>query len=185
MKNKKKKEGKTNSYLVFTLEDELFAINVKKVLSIEKMKDITHIPQSEPHMKGIMNLRGEIIPIIDSHEKFGLSGFNFTMKSGILILHIKWSQYETIKLGFTVDKINEVIQIPKSKILPPPEIGDSYKSKYVTGVYQKKSDSGLIMLLDIEKALSINELFLIDKINEEKEQATQKESNELLAQALV
>jgi len=176
MKAKKKKK-QAKSYLVFTLEDERFAINVKKVLSLEKMKDITPVPKSDKHMKGIMNLRGEIIPVIDSHVKFGLSGFNFTMKSGILILHIKWSKYETIKLGFTVDKINEVIQIPKHKILPPPEIGDSYKSKYVTGVYQAKSNSDLIMLLDIEKALSINELFIIDKINEEKRQAEHEVPN--------
>ncbi len=181
MKAKKKKK-QVKSYLVFTLEDEQFAINVKKVISIEKMKDITPVPKSDKHMKGIMNLRGEIIPVIDSHVKFGLSGFNFTMKSGILILDIKWSAYETIKLGFTVDKINEVIQIPTNKILPPPEIGDSYKSKYVTGVYQKKTDSDLIMLLDIEKALSINELFILDKINEDKNQMAAHESNKLLEQ---
>lgn len=164
----KHKKKQLKSYLVFTLEDEQFAINVKKVLSIERMKDITHVPKSDAHMKGIMNLRGEIIPVIDSHAKLGLSGFNFTMKSGILILNIKWSKYETIKLGFTVDKINEVIQIPTNKILPPPEVGDSYKSKYITGVYQKKHDSTLIMLLDIKKALSINELFLLSKENEDK-----------------
>lgn len=178
MKAKKKKK-QAKSYLVFTLEDEQFAINVKKVLSIEKMKDITHVPKSDKHMKGIMNLRGEIIPVIDSHVKFNLSGFNFTMKSGILILHLKWSDFETIKLGFTVDKINEMLQIPKGKILPPPEIGSSYKSKYITGVYQKKSDSDLIMLLDIEKALSINELFIIDKINEDKAQKAEQEENAL------
>lgn len=183
MKAKKKKK-QSKSYLVFTLEGERFAINVKKVLSIEKMKDITNVPKSDKHMKGIMNLRGEIIPVIDSHVKFNLSGFNFTMKSGILILHIKWSKYETIKLGFTVDKINEVLQIPTHKILPPPEIGDSYKSRYVTGVYQKNADSDLIMLLDIEKALSINELFILDKINEEKRQA-EREENGLIEQPAV
>lgn len=179
MKTKKKKK-RIKSYLVFTLEDELFAINVKKVMSLESIKDITHVPKSESHMKGVMNLRGEIIPVIDSHVKFGLGKYSITMKSGILILRICWSEFETIKLGFIVDKVNEVIQIPGNKILPPPEIGDSYKSKYVTGVYQNNSDSNLIMLLDIEKALSINELFLLSKTDEDKKHAAQHEKNRTL-----
>lgn len=154
---KKNKKQKIDSYLVFHLQDELFAINVAKVLSILQMQKLTTVPESPDYMTGVINLRGDVIPIVDSHVKFNLDPFTVTMKTNILVLEIGRKNKKAIKLGFMVDKVNEVIQIPEKKILPPPGIGDVYQSKYITGVYQKDENS-FIMLLDIEKALSIKEI---------------------------
>lgn len=172
MKTKKKKK-QIKSYLVFTLENELFAVDVKKVMSLENMKDVTHVPKSEKHLRGVINLRGEIIPVIDTHVKFNMDKFKQTTKTSIVVLQIRWNKFENIKLGLIVDKVNAVVGIPGNKILPPPEIGNSYKSKYITGIYKSGDDSNLIMLIDIEKALSINELSLIAQASENNDKAVQ------------
>ena len=159
-KTKKKKNQKTDSYLVFHLQDEAFAINVGKILSILQMQKVTAIPESPDYMRGVINLRGDVIPIIDSHVKFSLDPINVTMKTNILVLEVGRKNKKKIKLGFMVDKVSEVIQISEKKILPPPGIGDVYQSKYITGVYQKDKNN-FIMLLDIEKALSLIEITLL------------------------
>ena len=151
------KNRKNDTYLVFKLQEELFAINVIKVLSILQMQHLTTVPESPDYMKGVINLRGDMIPIIDSHVKFNLDPISITTKINILILEIIWKRKKALKLGFMVDKVHEVIQIPEKKILPPPGIGDVYQSRYITGVY-KKDENSFIMLLDIEKALSIKEI---------------------------
>lgn len=157
-----KKKQKIDSYLVFKLQEESFAINVGKILSILQMRKVTKVPESPDYMKGVINLRGDVIPIIDSHVKFNLDPINVTMKTNILVLEIGRKRKKEIKLGFMVDKVHEVIQITKQKILPPPSIGDVYQSKYITGVYQK-DENDFIMLLDIEKALSIKEIISLNE----------------------
>ena len=143
------------SYLIFKLEKELFAINVKKVLSIIEMHEITKVPKSETHLKGVINLRGEIIPVIDSHVKFNLAPATITMKTSILILELAWSDFENVKVGLMIDKVEEVLRISKKEILPPPKIEDNEQSDYITGMFEHKDDH-FIMLLDVEKALALN-----------------------------
>ncbi|MBN1253119.1 MAG: chemotaxis protein CheW [Bacteroidales bacterium] len=151
------KKRKINSFLVFTLENELYAIHVKKVLTIVEMHDITRVPKSENYLKGVINLRGEIIPVIDSHIKFKLPPASITMKTSILILELIWSDFEKIKIGLMIDKVEEVIRITKKEILPPPKIENSQQSDYITGMFEKSNEK-FIMILDIEKALSLNSI---------------------------
>ena len=163
--NNKSKERKTNSYLVFHLQEEGFAINVGKVLSILQMQKVTTVPESPDYMTGVINLRGDVIPIIDSHVKFSLDPINVTMKTNILVLEIGRQNKKALKLGFMVDRVSEVLQIPEKKILPPPGIGDVYQSRYITGVFQK-DENNFVMLLDIEKALSIKEITSLKEATE-------------------
>ena len=151
----KKKKRKIISYLIFTLDKELYAIHVNKVLSIVEMHEITKVPKSEPHLKGVINLRGEIIPVIDSHVKFNLAPATITMKTSILILDLIWSSFERIKIGLMIDKVEEVLRITKKQILPPPKLEDNEQSEYITGMYEHRNDD-FIMLLDVEKALLLN-----------------------------
>ena len=164
----KKKKEKIDSYLVFQLQGELFTINVGKILSILNMQKLTVVPESPKYMKGIINLRGKVIPVIDSHVKFNLEPINITIKTSILVLDIGLENKKKFKLGFMVDKVEEVIQIQDKKILPPPGIGDVFQSDYITGVYQK-DENKFIMILDIEKALSLNEIVSLNTVilNEE------------------
>ena len=161
----KNKKQKLDSYLVLELQAEMFAINVSKVLSILQMQKITTVPQSPDYMMGVINLRGKVIPVIDSHVKFNLEPLIESAKTNILVLEIGKQKKKALKLGLLVDKVNEVIQISEKAILPPPSIGDVFQSEYISGVYQK-NEKDFIMILDIEKALSMKEIVTIKAVAE-------------------
>ena len=151
------KTKKVNSYITSKFVNEYFAIDVSKVLSILEMQRITEVPESPPYMKGVINLRGEVLPVVDSHVKFGLPPLNITMHTCILVLEIKSEDNDIIKLGLMVDHVEEVLEIGQENIMPPPSIGNSIKSKYITGMFQK-SETQFIMMLDIDKLLTIKEI---------------------------
>lgn len=154
-------ETKIDSYIIFKMFDEFFAINVIKVLHILEMQKITEVPKAPSYMKGVMNLRGEVIPIIDSHKKLGHDTFlTVTKNTCILVLEIQPSKDEMIKLGLLVDHVDEVIEIKKDTILPPPTIGNSFKSEYITGMYQK-TEAQFVMVIDIDKLLNIAEIMSV------------------------
>lgn len=157
----KRKEIHTNSFLTFKLHKEYFAVTVSKLLSILEMQPITEVPDAPLYMKGVINLRGEVLPIIDSHVKFDMPELVLSMNTCILVLEVEIGD-ESVKLGLLVDYVEEVIEILQKNILPPPGIGSSYKSKYVTGMY-KKSDEQFVMILNIDKLLNDNEIISLHK----------------------
>ncbi len=152
---------KLNSYIIFKLVNEYFAINVGKVISILEMQSITEVPDAPPYMKGVINLRGDVLPIVDSHIKFNMPSIDVTMMTCILVLEITGSKNESIKLGLMVDQVTEVIGISTMDILPPPDIGEAYKSRYINGMYKK--DDMLIMILDIDMLLSTNKIIELNE----------------------
>lgn len=164
------------SYIIFKMENEMFAINVSKVLTILEMQRITEVPEAPVYMKGVINLRGEVLPIIDSHIKFGLPPMQITIQTSILVLEVTAKNGIQTKLGLMVDFVNEVINITPDMCLPPPSIGDSYQSRYITGMYQK-ADAEFVMMLDVDELLTINEIIELKK-NEETIQEEQEKSEE-------
>lgn len=174
--DKAKKKKEINSFIIFRMLNESFAINVSKVLNILEMQKITKVPEAPPYMLGVINLRGEVLPVIDSHIKFGAEPIEITYQTCILVLDIVSSKEVTTKLGLMVDFVDEVIEIKPDTVLPPPGIGETYQSKYITGMYQKKNKD-FIMMLDIDKLLSINEIIELNVSKEvdEKEQTTEIE----------
>lgn len=168
----KKVKKEITSYIIFKMQNEFFAINVSKVLNILEMQKITEVPEAPVYMKGVINLRGEVLPVIDSHIKFGLSPLIITMNTSILVLEVLAKNGLETKLGLMVDFVNEVVNITPDKILPPPSIGDSYRSRYITGMYQK-DDSDFVMILDVDELLTINEI--IDLKNSEPEESKVEE----------
>lgn len=176
--SKKTKKGKIDSYLIFELENELFAIHVNKILSILEMKKITKVPETPDYMKGVINLRGEVLPIIDSHIKFNMSPMSISMKTSILVIELKRENAKAVKLGLMVDKVDEVLQIQSKKIQAPPSIGAAYESTYITGMY-KKDDKTFIMLIDIDKVLSLKEIVTIGDISKLKEEMEKKAEEEI------
>src|SRR5687768_13879314 len=97
------------SYLTFGLGDEIFATNVCKVLEILEIPKITKVPRCPPFMRGVINLRGSVLPVIDARSKFGLSETNDTVNSCIMVLEISM-QEQDIKIGAVVDAVQEVIE---------------------------------------------------------------------------
>lgn len=160
MKNK----YKFNSFLTFQLREEYFAANVAKVLNILEMVKITKIPKSPDYMLGVINLRGNVLPVIDLRFKFGIKANQYTSETCILVLDIDIDQ-ESLYVGALVDSVQEVLEITTEDIQPPPNIGSKYQSEFIYGI--AKSSEGFIMLLDMDKVFSTDELIELKQSSNE------------------
>ena len=150
------------SYLSFKLGDETFAANVSKVLNILEMTKITKVPKAPNYMKGVINLRGTVLPLIDTRIKFGLTETEFTANTCILVLDITIGE-DNLQVGGLVDAVQEVLEIEPKQILPPPNIGTKYHSEFISGMY-KAGEEQFIMILDMDKVFSFDELMEVQEI---------------------
>lgn len=146
---------KLDSYLSFKLGEEIFAANVAKVLNILEMTKITKVPKAPNYMKGVINLRGEVLPIVDTRIKFGLEETIFTPNTCILVLDIEMDN-ESVHVGALVDSVQEVIEIKDALIQPPPSIGTKYRSEFMHGVAHINDE--FIMILNMDLIFSTDEL---------------------------
>jgi len=151
------------SYLTFRLAEELFATNVSKVLEILEIPKITKVPRSPAYMRGVINLRGSVLPVVDARAKFGLSETEDTINSCIMVLQINM-QDQTITIGAVVDAVQEVMEITPASIQPAPSIGSKYRGEFIEGMV--KSDEGFIMMLDLDKVLSTEDANILQQISD-------------------
>ena len=152
----------TESYLTFKLDNELFAINVSKVLEILEIKPITKVPKSPLFMKGVINLRGNILPVIDTRNKFSMAEQDFTIDTCIIVLNINTGK-DSLLVGAIVDSVQKVIDIPDESIQPSVSIGAIYREDFLTGI--GKVDEDFIMILNIDKVFSAEELSVMEVDN--------------------
>lgn len=150
----KPKASEVKSYLSFKLGNETFASNVSKVLNILEMTTITKVPQSPAYMKGVINLRGTVLPVVDTRVKFGMTPPEVSNNTCILVLEVEVDG-ESIKIGALVDSVQEVLELDKEDIQPPPNIGNKYQSEFIFGM--ASVDDAFIMLLDMDKVFSADE----------------------------
>jgi purine-binding chemotaxis protein CheW len=144
-----------NSYLSFKLDKEMFALHVNKVLNILEMTKITKVPKSPYYMKGVINLRGMVLPVIDTRIKFGMTEIVNTEKTCIIVMELQFDN-EKVYVGGLVDEVAEVIELEKQKIEAPPSIGNKYRAEFISGMAMH--DDSFIMILNIENAFSDEEL---------------------------
>lgn len=138
--------------IAFRLGEEEYGVDVSQIQEIVKMRDITRVPKAPYYIKGVMNLRGNVIPVIDLRKRFSLPFKETTDQSRIIVFDIKG-----VKFGIIVDAVSEVIRLPKENIEPPPPIAmGGIEASYIRGV--GKLQNKLIILLDLEKALNLEEL---------------------------
>ncbi|SHJ06150.1 chemotaxis protein CheW [Lutispora thermophila] len=136
-----------NQFVVFELNGEEYGIDILRVKTIEKMTNITRVPKTAPYIKGVINLRGEIVPIIDLREKFNLEKKENDDNTRIIIVYV-----DDIEVGLIVDSASKVMDIKSDMIEAPPEsLGNSEQSN-IYGI--GKLDDKVITLLDIEKMLT-------------------------------
>lgn len=168
---------KINSYLTFKLQDEIFGANVSKVLNILEMTKITKVPKAPNYMKGVINLRGAVLPLIDTRIKFDMGETTYTPNTCILVLDIDMAG-ESVHVGALVDSVQEVIEIDEAAIQPPPSIGSKYKSEFIEGM--AKMNEEFIMLLNMDLIFSTDELSLLrdssSDVQPEPEPAVEKKS---------
>ncbi len=150
-----KKLDQINSYLSFNLGEGTFAANVSKVLNILEMTEITKVPRAPEYMKGVINLRGSVLPVVDTRIKFNMSPTEYTSNTCILVMEVD-VEGERVQVGGLVDEVQAVLEIEKEDILPPPNIGSKYRSEFISGM--AKIDEKFIMLLNMDSVFSSDDV---------------------------
>jgi purine-binding chemotaxis protein CheW len=156
---KMNKKDTTNSFLTFRLEEELYAVHVGKVLNILEMVRITKVPQAPPYMKGVINLRGKVLPIIDLRSKFNMPQVVNTSSTCMIVMDIE-IENRNLQLGSIVDSVQEVLEVDANLILEPPNIGAKFKSDFIYGMINKQDQ--FIMLLDMDKLFSEDDIISLE-----------------------
>jgi purine-binding chemotaxis protein CheW len=141
--------------LSFKLSEEVFAINVSKVINILEMSHITRIPKAPEYMKGVINLRGTVLPVVDLRIKFGLPEKENTVDTSIIVLNIDLNE-EPILIGILVDSVREVLELKTEDISPAPTIGVKYTSGFIEGMW--RTGEKFVMILNIDKVFSTDEV---------------------------
>jgi purine-binding chemotaxis protein CheW len=161
---------KVNSYLSFQIGTEIFAANVTSILNILEMTKITRVPKSPVFMKGVMNLRGSVLPVLDTRIKFGLPETEYTTNTCILVLEIL-SKNETIQMGAIVDNVQEVLELSDDEIQPPPSIGTNYRSDFLVGMASKNNN--FIMIIDVNEVFADYDIINIQELSAESKISTE------------
>ncbi|QRG65475.1 chemotaxis protein CheW [Brevibacillus choshinensis] len=143
--------------IVFRLKDEEYGVEVNQVKSIEKLEHITRVPRTPKFVKGVINLRGVVTPIIDLRNRFELEESVYSESTRIIIVAVG-----ELEVGLIVDAANDVIDIPVDAIEPPPEVVGGVEAAYLRGV--AKLDKRLLILLNLDKVLSNEEIKQLDAI---------------------
>lgn len=147
--------------IVFQLQDEEYGVPVHQVHSIERMQHITRVPKTPEFVKGVINLRGVVTPIIDLRKRFGVDEVTYTDSTRIIIVGVS-----NMEVGLIVDAANDVIDIPEHSIEPPPEVVGSVEAEYINGV--AKLEKRLLILLNLDKVLNPQEIKQLKVIEEAK-----------------
>ena len=151
------KEGK---YLTFILKGESYGIGILKVKEIIGMMPITSVPRTPDFVKGIVNLRGKVIPVLDLRMRFGMAPMDYTDRTCIIVVELD-KDGETIMVGIVVDAVSEVLTIKEEEIEETPAFGARIETAYIMGM--AKVDQGVKILLDIDRVLSGDEVDALGK----------------------
>jgi purine-binding chemotaxis protein CheW len=149
-------EGELLQLVSFEVGDEEYAVPILSVQEINRMMQITRVPQSPPFVEGVINLRGKIIPVIDLRKRFGLNRLENSDDVRIIVVEVA-----NRVIGFTVDRVNEVLRIDSNIVEPPPSMVCGIDTDYVQGV--GKLEDRLLILLNLEKLFSDAEFAEIEK----------------------
>ncbi|PTY02441.1 chemotaxis protein CheW [Opitutaceae bacterium EW11] len=145
-------------YLTFRLGAELFAINVSQVREVLDLSHVTKVPTAPAYMRGVVNVRGNAIPVVDLRQKFGLPPVADTVNTRIVVLELMLGS-ELCVLGGLADSVHEVIELEPSQINPPPTLAMRWRSEFIQGM-GKRGDQ-FIILLDINAVFSSDDVLLV------------------------
>ncbi len=147
----------TGKFLTFVLGDEVYGIEILRVREIIGLMDITTVPQTPDHMKGVINLRGKVIPVIDLRLKFAMQEEEHTQETCVVVV-----EFNSTSIGLIVDSVSEVSDINSEEIEDSPSFGQGIDTNFITGLGKVKEK--IIILLDIERVLSSEELEMIEEV---------------------
>lgn len=158
----------TKKFLTFTLKDEEYGIHILKVREIIGFMEVTPVPQTPEFVKGVVNLRGKVIPVINLRSRFGMEETEVTDETCIIVVEVEFTteeDSETIQMGIVVDTVQEVQDIPRDNIDPAPNFGGEIDTEYIEGM--GKIEENVIILLDINRVLTDEELVALKDVGEQ------------------
>lgn len=150
-------------FLTFVLNNEVYGINILNIREIIDYGNITKVPMMPDFIAGVINLRGNVVPVVDLSLRFSKNSEAWTKRSSIVILEVEYEE-QSIAIGVTVDVVNEVLDINLSEIEPTPSFGTKIRTEFISGM--GKVDDQILVLLDMDCVLSVDELSVIDALVE-------------------
>ncbi len=153
-------ESREGKYLTFNMNNEEYGIGILKIKEIIGMMPITTVPQTPEFVKGVINLRGKVIPVIDLRLRFGIDAIDYTERTCIIVVEIEGTA-GTIQIGIVVDSVSEVLNIKGEDVAETPTFGTKLNTDYILGM--AKMEGSVKILLDIDKVLSAAEIAALDK----------------------
>ena len=153
--------NQSSQYITFKLGDELFAIDVAQVREVLELPLITRVPTAPAYMRGVVNVRGKAIPVVDLRAKFGLSATADTVNSRIVVMELELDGDATV-IGGIADSVHEVIELEAAQIEPPPRIAMRWRSELIRGMGRRGEQ--FIMILDIGAVFSSGDIALLQNL---------------------
>ena len=153
----------TDSYLSFKLDDEFFAVDVKQVIEILEVPSITRVPLAPDYMSGINNMRGIVLPLLDTKVKYLYEPVEKTINNCIKVIELNVED-EVIQIGALVDSVLEVLEIERTQIQPSPSIEAKYPLEFIKGMFRKEDE--FIMLVSLDAVFSLEEVQFMQDTNE-------------------
>lgn len=153
--------AKTTQYLTFKLSEEIFALDISKVREVLDYTKVTKVPQTPDFMRGVINLRGGVVPVVDLRLKFGMPMTERTVNTCIIIVEVSFED-ETTVLGALADSVQEVIDLEPTQIEPAPKIGTQLDTRFLKGMGKHNED--FLLILDIDKVFSEAELEIVSEV---------------------
>lgn len=150
----------TTQFLTYRLGEEIFALEISKVREVLDFTTITKVPRTPEFMRGVINLRGNVVPVVDLRLKFGMTATEQTVNTCIIIVEVEMDGETTI-LGALADSVQEVMELDPGQIEPAPKIGTRLRTEFIKGM--GKRDDQFVIILDIDKVFSAEEIGLVQE----------------------
>lgn len=155
----KRDVAESAQYLTFHLAGEQYGIDILKVQEIRGWSPVTQMPNAPAFVRGVMNLRGAIVPVIDLRLRFGLETITYTKTTVVIVVTVRTATGSRV-IGAVVDGVSDVLNVDDADIQPAPDFGTAVQTDYISGLVMV--DTSMVMLLDVDRLMSIEELFALE-----------------------
>ncbi len=159
------RSGHIQQFLTFVLNDEVYGIDILDIREILDYDNLTVVPLMPDFISGVINLRGNVVPVVNLARRFELQPKEIGKRTSIIIIDIKDSDEQSVEVGIIVDNVNEVIELASSDIAPAPTFGARIRTDFIQGM--SKNTDKLMILLEVDHVLAINELSQFVEISDE------------------
>ena len=153
--------SETTQLLTFTLGEEVFAVDIAQVREVLEYSEMTKVPRTPEYMRGVINLRGHVVPVVDMRLKFGMNASEITVNTCVIIVEVSMGEDSSV-LGAMVDSVKEVLTIEPQNVEPPPRMGTRLNTNFIRGM--GKQEDGFVIILDADRVFSSDELTMLQQV---------------------